>query len=246
MTLTKDDTEEALRHLEAGHELVITRGTEAKWRARRGIYLEVELSHAQAVLDALRGRFHVRTGVTPPRRVLTPQPISQSSEEDESPSPFLVAQGWTVVESLAERIPLSKSTVKDEVHQGHLTSEMRTDHDHSHNRPMRCVKPDEALARRLAKRGIEGRLVTPEGRTLDIFEYRPEVVLAAEAVSVSDLAEALDYSTSAVMKRVRPVREDLLSENGYNGRTEFTVGPSLIAFIEDEWNVRVIQNERDA
>lgn len=241
MELDKADLDKAIhdavQKLDEGLELVIIRGKDAKWRARRGIYFQVEAQKAKGLLKELKEYYHVRTGVNPPRRILTPEPIPSENHPSHRPRSPIV-DGWAPLVKVADATHLSESGIRDAVQRREIKAEVRKG-DARDGRTVQLiqVRADANLARFLAGHGVEGALVTPDGRVLSVKAHRPKVHLTQPEYTKEELASVLDCTIYSVKKKLRG--RDVPTSTRENGLHVHETSPALVQAIEDGWNVDV-------
>lgn len=231
---TQKDLIDAIESLEDGLELFIVRGSEARWRRRQGLYFDVDLDHAKTLLDELSDYYHIRTGVNPPRRVLTSERTEKELPRDlRRRRPRL--EDWVSFNDFRQAFPITRNELRTAERDEHITVELREAKDRlGRTCDLKHVRVDNDLARYLADRGHEGLLLTHDGRLVSIDQYRPDITLSQPAYSYDDLADLVGHTTTYVRNQLnwRSLPEKK------NGRAvHLKAGPKLAAALEDAFTV---------
>ena len=234
--LTDQEITDAVERLDDGVELVIIRSS-ARWRARRGLYLTVPVEKAEALFDALEDYYHLRTGVRPPRRVLTPEPIPCPDHPSDQ-GRDVIGSGWEPLRELADATNRSPSGLKQAGRRGDITMEVR-EGSAADGRSMDLlhVRVDEDLADYLSSFGLTGSLKTPEGDRLDIESFLPSITLTEPEYTHEKLSQLLGCEPTTVSKRL--CKHDLPVNRVTYGRHIYPTCPALAEVIEQEWTVDV-------
>lgn len=229
---------DAVQKLDDGLELVIVRGSRAKWRARRGITFPVQLERAKRLINELKAHYHVRTGVNPPRRILTPEPIL-SEDHPSRDGRNVVAREWETVRDLARSIDISTSGIHDAIGRDSINAVKRVGAAADGRRTQLLhVRVDEALASYLASLGHTGTLITHDGRDLTIQNYRPVVHLRQEQYTHKELAAKLECSIFSVREKLQD--KDIPYQTEARGLHVYKACDALVDVIEEEWTVQVV------
>lgn len=239
--LTEQDIDDAVQKLDDGFELLIVRGSRAKWRVRRGITFSVPIEKARSLFDELKSRYRVRTGITPPRRILTPEP-TPSEDHPSCEDRDVLARKWETVRDLARLVDISTSGIRDAIDRDSIHAVKREGTAADGRRAQLLhVRVDEALAGYLAGLGYTGTLITHDGRELAVQDYRPVVHLHREQYTREELAEKLDCTRHTVSKHLR--NKQLPHETKAKGLHVYDTCEALATVIEREWTVEVILEE---
>lgn len=232
MPITQSDINDAIEHLNDNLELVILRGSEARWRARRGLFVRIDVEKAKALVDELKDSYQIRTGVNPPRRVLTPETVTGEERTQ------LLASGWVRLRKLAERAEISRQSLNDAIDDDRLRAKKKKmESKNGSMRPTIVIRADADLARYLASRHIEGAIESVSGKTMHLKDHRRAVVLDQPSYTYVDLADIFDLTRHTISTYLCDY--DIPTETGEEGRHNLLTGPELARALEEQWPINV-------